>query len=459
MAEKIDYDLFSLPMREVEIIRKYEKDEKEVVIEIRGKTIKHKCPKCLWYNTRRVWKGYDEHIVNHLFLSNYKTIKLKIHKRRRMCLDCEAWGNTFRERFSFIWENCSYTDTYKEYILTEWEYSSLSELARKFHVSETMVYEVINALDVEKLAKEKILFLGSLDEIYLWVDEISFRWHNYICTITELKTRRVVWVLKTRKKYDLESWLKEVPIETLEKVKWIATDMNATYKATIQGYIAKKTWKKVEEVAAKWVADHYHIKQMFSKLIMEVYSMNKRMIKAGHYEWEIRNICAEEEITANKYRTDQLPWTSAYTTENESYKPITLWFFLSKRYSSLLLKKEENLSEKQYDRLQQIFYEFDPCGYLQQAWQGKETLSKAISSKSIETIDTVIESFKKSVHYKVKTVGKTLTKRRDEIKNFFTIQITNAFTEWKNTKAKLFKRMAYGYRKKDNYIKRLLLCL
>ena len=32
---------------------------------------------------------YEEHIVNHMFLSNYKTIKLKIHKRRYICLDCE----------------------------------------------------------------------------------------------------------------------------------------------------------------------------------------------------------------------------------------------------------------------------------------------------------------------------------------------------------------------------------
>ena len=102
---------------------------------------------------------------------------------------------------------------------------------------------------------------------------------------------------------------------------------------------------------------------------------------------------------------------------------------MSKRYSSLLLQKEENLTEKQYDRLQQIFYEFDPCGYLYQAWQGKEILSKAISSKSAEKLDTVIELFKKSVHYKVKTIGKTLVKRRGEIVNYFTIQITNAFTE------------------------------
>ena len=165
MTQKIDYDMFSLPVNEVVIIKKYEESEKEIVIEIKGKKIKHRCPKCLWHNTKRVWTGYDEHVVNHLFLSNYKTIKLNIHKRRWKCLDCEEGRNTFRERFSFIWDNCSYTDTYKEYILTEREYSSLSELARKFHVSETMVYEVINAVDIEKLAKEKIIFLSCISPL------------------------------------------------------------------------------------------------------------------------------------------------------------------------------------------------------------------------------------------------------------------------------------------------------
>lgn len=459
MIKKIDYEIFSLPENEVKIIGKYKENENVIVIEIKGKTIRHKCPKCWWHNTKRIGMRYDEHIVNHMFLSNYKTIKLKIYKRRRKCLDCEEWSSTFRERFSFIGDNCSYTNTYKQFIVSEWEYSSLSELARKFRVSETMVYEVINAIDVEALAKEKIKYLNTLDEIYLWVDELSFRWHNYICTITELKTKRVVWVLKTRNKCELEVWLKKVPIETLERIKWIATDMNATYKATIQWYIAKKTWKKIEELSAKWVADHYHIKQMFSKLIMEIYTMNKRMIQAWHYEWEIRNICAEEIVTANKYRTEQLPWTNVYTTSNETYKPITLWFFLSKRYSSLLLQKKESLTEKQYDRMQQIFHEFDPCSYVYQAWRGKEILNHAIDTKSIEKIDSIIDLFKKSVHYKIKVVGRTLIKRRDEIKHFFTIQITNAFTEGKNTKAKLFKRMAYGYSKKENYMKRLLLCL
>ncbi len=459
MSKSIDYNIFSLPENEVRIVWKYEESPSVIVIEIKGKVIKHRCPKCWWYNTKRIGKGYDIHMVNHIFISNYKTIKLKIYKRKWGCMDCDRWRNTFRERFSFIKDNCSYTETYKLYILWEREYSSLSELARKFKVSESMVYDVIRDVDIKKLTTAKIEYLSKLWEIYLWVDEVSFKKQNYICTITELKTKKVVWVLETRSKQVLEDWLSQVPTKTLKKIKWIATDMNATYKRTIQNHISKRVWKKVEELSARWVVDHYHIKQLFSKLIMEVYSMNKWMIKAGHYDGEIKNICDAETITANKYRTKKLPWTKVYHSENDSYRAITLWFFLSKRYSSILLRKATELTEKQYDRLRQIFTEFDPYGYLYQAWRGKETMNYAIIFKSIEKIDWLIQFFRKSIHYKIETTGKTLKKRRNEIKHFFTIWITNAFTEWKNTKAKLFKRMAYWYYIKENYIKRLLLCL
>ncbi len=200
-------------------------------------------------------------IVNHTFLSNYKVVKLKIYKRNYICLDCEKWKNKFREHFSFLDKNCSYTKTYKDFILTEWEYSSISELARKFKVSESMVYKVIDKVSIEDLEKAKITYLNTLENIYLWIDEVSFKGHDYIYTITELKEKKVVWVLRSKSKKDLEKWLNGVPIGTLRRIKWIWTDMNATFKKTIQENIIRKTGIKVEELMAKWVADHYHLKR------------------------------------------------------------------------------------------------------------------------------------------------------------------------------------------------------
>ena len=394
-----------------------------------------------------------------MFLSNYSTVKLKLYKRKFICKDCDKWANTFIEWFSFIDKNCSYTKIYKNYILREREYSSLSELSRKFQVSETLIYSVIKDQKIDNLIQAKINYMSTLEEIYLWVDEVSFSWQDMICTITEVKQKKILWVLATRKKVDLIWWLEKIDTEILKKIKGIATDMNAMYKKTIQEHIAKRTGVTVPEIWAKAVADHFHIVQMMMKLIIQVYRMNTRMIKAGHYGKEIQDLCSQEIVNKQKYRTDKLKWTIEYKTKNKSYHPITLWFYLSKRYVNIFTMKEENQTEKQSDRLWQIMAEFDPCWYLKEARIGKELMLKWIKNKSISFIDELISNFQKSTHYLLNTAGKTIKKRKEEISNFFKLGITNAYTEWKNTKAKLFKRMAYWYYKKENYMKRLLLCL
>jgi len=52
MIEKIDYVMFSLPINEVQIIRKYEENRKELVVEMKGKVIKHLLSKI--YHTSRL---------------------------------------------------------------------------------------------------------------------------------------------------------------------------------------------------------------------------------------------------------------------------------------------------------------------------------------------------------------------------------------------------------------------
>jgi len=49
----IDYEIFSLPKKEVKILDKYMYFDKQLRLKIKWKVIKHKCPKCAWYNTKR----------------------------------------------------------------------------------------------------------------------------------------------------------------------------------------------------------------------------------------------------------------------------------------------------------------------------------------------------------------------------------------------------------------------
>jgi hypothetical protein len=45
-----DYEIFSLPEEEVEILERYQEWD-YIIIKIKGINNKQKCPKCWWYNT------------------------------------------------------------------------------------------------------------------------------------------------------------------------------------------------------------------------------------------------------------------------------------------------------------------------------------------------------------------------------------------------------------------------
>ena len=405
------------------------------------------------------------------------TVQLEIEKRRFICLDCDKykwwedkkWNiiewSTFSERFSFIDNKCSYSNIFKTFILREWEFSSVIELSRKFKVSQKKVYAVINNTSIEELEAEKIKYMLSLPKIIIWIDEFSFSWRNFLLQINDLSSKKVIWILRSKEVKYLESWLNSLPIELITKIEWIWSDMNAWFKNTIVNHIQKRTWKTIDEVKQKVKSsvDHYHLKQLLHTLIMEVFSLSNWMIKAWHYDKVIKDLATLETKNFNKYREDRLEFNvrnfREYKPNCEDYKPITLGYFLSKRYVNLFLMKSENLTKKQEHRLNQILFEFDPKWYLREVYLWKEMLNEAVKNKDMDLIEKLISDFKSSIQYKINTCWKTLEKWKWEIKNFFETWITNAFTEWKNTKAKLFKRMAYWYKKKDNYIKRLLLCL
>ena len=53
--------------------------------------------------------------------------------------------------------------------------------------------------------------------------------------------------------------------------------------------------------------------------------------------------------------------------------------------------------------------------------------------------------------------ARTLRRWRREILGYFTLPVTNAFTEGCHTKIKLLKRMSYGFRNVQVYLRKMLL--
>ena len=371
------------------------------------------------------------------------------------------------EQFPFIDKNCHYTSTFKEYIIKEWRYQSLKELSRKFHVSSTLIYQSLSTISIESLIEANIEFLMNLIEIHIWVDEVSFKWHDYFLHITELQTKKTVAVLKTNSKKVLQEWLWKLPKEVISKIKYIASDMNATYKSTIQKHIRDTLsgeiilWQVWDDVW-EWVADMFHIKQLFNNLIAEVYSLNSWMMKQWYYDKKQNDLTKKKIQEENKYRTSPL-WSTkkeySPDVDSKEYIPITTWNFMTKKYHNLLWLSSEKLTLKQAHRLNQILIEFDPKWYMKEAYLWKEMMNEIIEKKDIGLLEKLIDDLMSSTHYKIAPLWKTLKKWYNEIVNYLKTGITNALTEWKNTQIKLFRKMAFWYKIKENYMKRIMLAL
>jgi transposase len=70
-------------------------------------------------------------------------------------------------------------------------------------------------------------------------------------------------------------------------------------------------------------------------------------------------------------------------------------------------------------------------------------MNEAVEAKDIILVQKIITDFLSSEHYKIQTLGGTIKRWINEIKNYFDSGLTNALTEGKHTQVKLFKRMAF----------------
>lgn len=142
------------------------------------------------------------------------------------------------------------------------------------------------------------------------------------------------------------------------------------------------------------------------------------------------------------------------------YKEITEEAFLNCGYRTLFWKREKNLSGIQKLRLRQILREYDPHGYLWDAWQYKEWFCEALDDLDIGEIRRVRDECLESQHYRIEGFWKTLLKWDKQLNAFCThstkdFKFTNAYTESVNNQCKVAQRVSHGFRHKSNYKKKL----
>jgi len=212
-----------------------EEEKVTVKIEVKGR---EKCPHC--GSGRLYLHGESKpREVLHTW-SNGKKVYLELHRRRWKCRDCE---HTFTEGRELVRPRSRLTRPAEAEALWQLKDRNFSQVTRELGIG----YGTLRRLLEREIDEEALGFIQEENEIYLGIDEHSFRHQELVHTITTLK-----------------KFLTKIP---RDKVKEVCIDM-------------KEGLRKAAEAVfplAKVVADPFHV----------IADSNKRIDEARRIEQDV----------------------------------------------------------------------------------------------------------------------------------------------------------------------------
>ena len=272
---------------------------------------------------------------------------------------------------------------------------SWQETARVFETSWDTVFRAVQFVVNYGLAHRS--FEGVTE---IGVDEISvFKGHKYLTLVYQINAgaRRLLWSGPERKEETLLHFFKEFGLEQSSKLKFVCSDMWSAYIKVV----AQKAPQALN------ILDRFHIMRKFGEAIDEIRRDEVKQLKAN----------GQENVLEHKR-----------------------W---------LLLKRPENLTEKQTVRMAELLKLnlHSIKGYLlredfQRFWeyQRYDFAGKFLDNWVTRTLQTDLEPMKK--------VANMLRNHKPLILNWFKAkgQLSSGAVEGMNLKAKLTMRKAYGFR-------------
>lgn len=308
---------------------------------------------------------------------------------------CVACGGILVESVPWAEGKSPLTKTYAWFLATWAKRMSWEEVARAFRTSWQSVFRSVEMAVMwgrEHMDLEGIKAIG--------IDEVQWqRGHKYLTLAYQIDAhcKRLLWIGRERKVKTLMSFFRWLGRERTAAIQFVCSDMWRPYLKVI----AKKAGQAIH------VLDRFHVMSHFNKAIDKVRATEARALKA------------------------------------KGHKPIL------KRSRWLLLKRPENLTEKQEVGLAEIlrhnlrsvrsyllredFQGF--WDYVSPSWAGKfldRWCTRALRSR--------IEPMKK--------VARMLRKHRELLLNWFRAkgEISAGAVEGLNLKVKLTTRKAFGFR-------------
>ena len=370
-------------------VKNVEENENEIRISVEVRRKECVCPNC----SKKTSKTHDYRTQTIGDLSSFgKTAKLILRKRRYAC----SCGKHFYEEMPFLPKYQRRTQRKSIAMLEELaETRSYSSVASEHGVSVSTVIRLFNRIHYPHPAE--------LPEV-LGIDEFKGNsgGEKLHCILTDLNSKRVIDILRTRKEHDLIDYFKKYD---RSKVKYFISDMNTTYSEIAKTYFPK----------AIYVIDRYH---WIRQALWAFEAVRKEVQK--QFQKEHRIYFKRSRFLLMKHNKDLNP-DQTLQVNNMLYLSPTL-------YSAYFLKEE--------------LYKVLEC---------KESQAKEAAFKGwVENaLDCEIEPFVKCA----KTYSRWLT----PILNSLNVHYSNGFTEGCNNKIKVLKRNAFGFQNYKRFRNRILL--
>jgi len=370
---------------------------KRMVITCRPKTKGVKCKDCGRY-IKTVHRYLPLRKVKHMFWED-NLVVLNVKARAFFCWRCQKKDKQKHitvDRFKAIPLNKNYSLAYADQILKglgSVSFKTRAEIAESSFST------------ISKLLKDRIdPFIGvwpksDISITSLGLDCHSFSGHKMLPTITDISNHKLISILPDDRRTTVERFLRNMPKEHKETIREVCIDLSRDYFKTIQRELPN----------VKIVADAFHV----------VADANRRV--------------SELRTTIQKRDKVKLP-------------------------RKLFDKPKEKLNPNQRVSLNEINKAYPE---LYELWLYKEELRRIykIPNQTLAEIsfDSLTKRMKLSKHEIVGQWLKTLMRWREEILNYFERFTTNGYTEGVNTKLKTIKRLSYGFRNIDNYIRKAML--
>ncbi len=343
-------------------------------------------------------------------LRGFQTI-VKLWRRKGKCPKC----NKFRsEKIDFLAkESPHFTQDYAWWLGTMCEFAPVSRVAEM--VSEGNM--TVRRIDLKRM--QRMLKHYKIPEVtHIAVDEVYARKkpkykdenrdERFFTVITDLTTRRVIWVADSRKQKALDQFFQLIGPVACKKIQVVAIDQHEAYAKSVKNYCAN----------ASIVWDKFHILQNFEEAVNEVRkSLHNR----------IENTSPIQKLTRGKYRFTFLKRASARDTEEKAH--IDEVVKQNDDFSALELIKEKMLC---------FFDAMDETSAKEVLIQIGKWISQKIAQDMLKDQTAAFNP--------LAVWWDNIMRGWDTLKNYFKFRVTSALAEGVNNVIKSLKRRSFGFR-------------